>query len=112
MQDHTVKNEREPAWYNFVFIFLHIDIYIFFFIFFFLQKGILLHNAGTKTVTTGIYLDIYIYVSKCTKNFKKDNVLMLRCEVMKAETKFRDLCKVCIPKIYLFKLACLVLIAR
>lgn len=111
MQDYTVKNEREPAWYNFVFIFLHIDIYIFFFLIFFLQKGILLHNAGTKTVTTGIYLDIYICI-KMHQNFKKDNVLMLRCEVMKAKTKFRDLCEVCIPKIYLFKLACLVLIAR
>lgn len=46
------------------------------------------------------------------QNFKKDNVLMLRCEVMKSETKFRDLCEVCIPKMYLFKLACLILIPR
>lgn len=33
--------------------------FFFLYIYFFLQKGILLHNAGTKTVTTGIYLNIY-----------------------------------------------------
>jgi len=72
MQDHTVKNEREPAWYYFLFIFLYIYIYFFFFsFFFFLQKGILLHNAETKAVTTGIYLDIYIYMYQNAPKFQK-----------------------------------------